>query len=97
MADPPPCDADTAIPQGGLIGWQSAGYSIESGVPASTQVAYMPKPRPGAISADEFSKIARAGAADKVILDLRDPDEANAGIDQGRDADPRPGARRAHG
>jgi rhodanese-related sulfurtransferase len=68
---------------GGLIGWQSAGFAIESGVPAATQVAYAPKPRPGAISADEFGKIARSGAADIVILDVRNPDEANAGMIKG--------------
>lgn len=67
----------------GLLGWQSAGYAIESGVPVLTKVAYVPKPRPGSIAADEFNKLARATPADVLILDVRNPDEANAGMIKG--------------
>ncbi len=67
----------------GLLGWQSAGYSIESGAAAATKVAYVPKPRPGSIPADEFSKLARATPADVLILDVRNADEANSGMIKG--------------
>ncbi len=67
----------------GLLGWQAAGYAIESGVPALAKVAYAPKPRPGSISVDEFSKLARATPADVLILDVRNQDEANAGMIKG--------------
>jgi rhodanese-related sulfurtransferase len=66
--------------EGGLLGWQAAGYTIESGVPALTQVAYAPKPRPGAVSVDEFNKLARNPPVDVLILDVRNQDEANAGM-----------------
>jgi rhodanese-related sulfurtransferase len=67
----------------GLLGWQAAGYTIESGAPALAKVAYVPKPRPGSIAADEFRKLAGATPADVLILDVRNPDEANAGMIKG--------------
>jgi rhodanese-related sulfurtransferase len=71
------------VVSGGLLGWQAKGYTIESGVPALTKVAYVPKPRPGSIAVDEFSKLAKATPADVVILDVRNKDEANAGMIKG--------------
>jgi len=68
---------------GGLLGWQAAGYAIESGVPALTKIAYVPKPRPGSISVDEFNKLARGTPPDVLILDVRNQDEANAGMIKG--------------
>ena len=68
---------------GGLIGWQAAGYSIDSGMPATTRIAYAPKPRTGSIPADEFARLARATPVDVLILDVRNPDEANAGMIKG--------------
>jgi rhodanese-related sulfurtransferase len=68
---------------GGLLGWQSAGYAIESGVPALTKVAYVPKPRPGSVPVDEFTKLARNTPSDVLILDVRNQDEANAGMIKG--------------
>jgi rhodanese-related sulfurtransferase len=67
----------------GLLGWQAAGYAIESGVPALTKVAYVPKPRPGSVPVDEFTKLARATPPDVLILDVRNQDEANAGMIKG--------------
>jgi rhodanese-related sulfurtransferase len=69
--------------EGGLLGWQAAGFAIESGVPAATQVAYVPQPRPGAIGIDEFTKLARSTPPDVLILDVRNADEANAGMIKG--------------
>jgi rhodanese-related sulfurtransferase len=71
------------VVEGGLLGWQAAGYSIESGVPALTQIAYAPQPRPGSVSVDEFAKLARNTPVDVLILDVRNPDEANAGMIKG--------------
>lgn len=68
---------------GGLLGWQAAGFAIESGMPAATQVAYVPKPRPGAIPADEFRRLATRTPPDTLILDVRNRDEANAGMIKG--------------
>jgi rhodanese-related sulfurtransferase len=68
---------------GGLLGWQAAGYAIESGVPALTKIAYVPKPRPGSIPVDEFNKLARGTPPDVLILDVRNQDEANAGMIKG--------------
>jgi rhodanese-related sulfurtransferase len=67
----------------GLLGWQSAGYTIDSGAPAATKVAYVPKPRPGSIPAEEFRKLATNTPADVLILDVRNQDEANAGMIKG--------------
>jgi 3-mercaptopyruvate sulfurtransferase SseA len=49
--------SNVLVLDGGLIGWQAAGYAIDSGVPTATQIAYAPKPRPGSIPADEFRKL----------------------------------------
>jgi len=67
----------------GLVGWQAAGYSIESATPALVKVAYVPKPRPGSIPAVEFQKIAANPPAGLLILDVRNQDEANAGMIKG--------------
>jgi rhodanese-related sulfurtransferase len=74
---------NVVVLDGGLIGWQSAGFAIDSGVAAATQIAYAPKPRPGSLPADEFTKLARATPTEVLILDVRNPDEANAGMIKG--------------
>ena len=48
-----------------------------------TQVAYVPKPRPGSIPNEEFIKLASVTPGDVLILDVRNPDEANAGMIKG--------------
>ena len=68
---------------GGLIGWQAAGYGIDAGMPAATRVAYVPKPRPGSLPAAEFAQLARNTPAEVLILDVRNRDEANAGMIKG--------------
>jgi rhodanese-related sulfurtransferase len=75
--------SNVQVIEGGLLGWQAAGYAIESGVPALTKVAYAPKPRPGSVPVEEFTKLARGTPADVLILDVRNPDEANAGMIKG--------------
>jgi rhodanese-related sulfurtransferase len=75
--------SNVQVMEQGLLGWQSAGYKIDSGAPAATKVAYVPKPRPGSIAAEEFTKLAGATPADVLILDVRNQDEANAGMIKG--------------
>jgi rhodanese-related sulfurtransferase len=75
--------SNVQVMAGGLLAWQKAGHAIESGVPALTKVAYVPKPRPGSIAVDEFNKLARSTPADVLILDVRNQDEANAGMIKG--------------
>jgi len=67
---------------GGYEAWTRAGYPTVGGVPAS-QVAYAPKPRPGEIAVEEFKKLAAATPSNTLILDVRNTDEANAGMIKG--------------
>jgi rhodanese-related sulfurtransferase len=71
------------VVKGGLAGWQAAGYGIEAGVPTATKVAYAPKPRAGSIPIAEFQKLATNTPPDVIILDVRNQDEANAGMIKG--------------
>jgi rhodanese-related sulfurtransferase len=71
----------TVIP-GGFAGWKAAGYDLYAGQ-ASTRVAYVPKPRPGDIGIDAFKALAASTPADTLILDVRNQDEANAGMIKG--------------
>lgn len=48
--------------------------------PVNTKLAYTAKPRPGEISVADFKKIADTLPADKLILDVRDMDEAQTGM-----------------
>jgi rhodanese-related sulfurtransferase len=71
------------VMNGGMIGWQTAGYAMESGVPAAKTIAYAPKPRAGSIPMAEFTTLAKATPADVLILDVRNPDEAKDGVIKG--------------
>jgi rhodanese-related sulfurtransferase len=66
----------------GISGWQAAKYLLDTGNLITTK-AYVPKPRPGEMPIDEFKKIAAAPPADVLILDVREQDEANAGMIKG--------------
>ena len=65
-----------------FAGWKAAGYDLYAGQ-ASTRVAYVPKPRPGDIGIDAFKALAATTPADTLILDVRNQDEANAGMIKG--------------
>jgi rhodanese-related sulfurtransferase len=67
---------------GGFDAWKAAGYPVKTGALA-TQVAYAPKPRPGQITVAEFQRLAAKTPADTLILDVRNPDEAAAGMIKG--------------
>ena len=67
---------------GGMDAWQAAGGPVQTGKLATT-VVYVPTPRPGEISIDDFKKIAANTPADTLILDIRSQDEANTGMIRG--------------
>jgi rhodanese-related sulfurtransferase len=67
---------------GGFDAWKAAGNKVATGTPV-TKIAYAPKPRPGEISIAEFTALAKATPADVLILDVRNQDEANAGMIKG--------------
>jgi len=67
---------------GGFDAWKAAGNKVATGAPATT-VAYAPKPRPGEISIEEFKNLAASTPPDVLILDVRNQDEANAGMIKG--------------
>ena len=67
---------------GGFDAWTGARNPVSTG-PLSTRIAYTPKPRAGSIPNDEFVKLATATPADVLILDVRNADEANAGMIKG--------------
>lgn len=67
---------------GGLTAWKAAGFNVATGTPA-VKVAYVPKPRPGSIAADEFTRLATNTPADVLVLDVRTADEAKYGMIKG--------------
>ena len=67
---------------GGYSAWLGAELQTAAGVPV-TQVAYVPKPRAGEVPVAEFVKLATATPPDVLILDVRNKDEANAGMIKG--------------
>jgi len=70
---------DTTFLNGGIEGWKKIGGTIETGEP-STKIVYVPKPRPGEVSIEDFKQIAEQRPSDKLILDVRDEDEAMYGM-----------------
>ncbi|OGW32604.1 MAG: hypothetical protein A2X59_11705 [Nitrospirae bacterium GWC2_42_7] len=70
---------ETSILNGGIDSWKKSGGKISAGKPG-TNIVYVFKPRPGEISIEEFKTIAEKGAPDKLILDVRESDEAMHGI-----------------
>mgnify|MGYP001627413404 CR=1 FL=1 len=74
--------SNTSILRGGIEGWKKAGYPLASGK-AKTEIVYVPKPRPGEISVEEFKKIAEILPPDKLVIDVRDADEAMQGMLKG--------------
>jgi len=73
---------DVTVLAGGLEAWKLKGGELKTGNP-ETVISYVPKPRPGEISIEEFKALAEKGAKDKIILDVRDTDEAATGMIRG--------------
>lgn len=70
---------DTSVLNGGVTAWTKSGGKLEQGTPG-TVISYVPKPRPGEISIEEFKTIAEKGSPGTVILDVRDTDESMNGM-----------------
>jgi len=73
---------NVTVVTGGFNAWKAAGNAVATGAPA-TKVAYVPKPRPGDIGLEAFRKLALDTPSDTLILDVRNQDEANAGMIKG--------------
>ncbi|MBI5101351.1 MAG: hypothetical protein HZB33_05905 [Nitrospirae bacterium] len=73
---------ETTALSGGLDAWKLAGGKVDAGK-METVISYVPKPRPGEISIEEFKAIAETGNGKSVILDVRDLDEAMNGMLKG--------------
>lgn len=69
---------NASILQGGFGGWQKAGFETVTGS-AATDIVYVPKPVPGAITVDDFKSIVAGKTKDTVIIDVRTEDEVAAG------------------
>lgn len=67
---------------GGIKSWKAKGYPVASGQ-LQTEVKYEKQLIPGQISVDEFKAIVKDMPADKVIVDLRRPDERAKGKIEG--------------
>jgi rhodanese-related sulfurtransferase len=84
--------AGVNILEGGFTAWQAAGLPVIQGRLA-TKVSYVPKPRPGSISTEEFTRLASLAPGQRrgvVILDVRNPDETKQGIIPGALVIPEP-------
>jgi rhodanese-related sulfurtransferase len=73
---------ETSLLSGGFEAWKQIKGKMSAG-PLTTVISYVPKPRPGEISIEEFKAIAENVSSDKVILDVRDIDEAMNGMLKG--------------
>lgn len=67
---------------GGIEAWKKANYPVLSGQ-LKTEITYVPKPKPGSIPVAEFDKIVATQPKDKLILDVRDIEEAQEGMLKG--------------
>ena len=77
---------------GGFKAWQAAGLPVATGKLVA-KVAYVPKPRPGSVSMEEFTRIASLVPKQRkgtVILDVRNPDETRNGVINGALVIPEP-------
>ncbi len=74
--------SNTAVLNGGIRAWTKAGGKLLTGK-LTTVISYVPKPRPGEISIEEFKEIVEKGAPGEIIVDVRDPDETANGMLKG--------------
>jgi rhodanese-related sulfurtransferase len=58
--------------------WEESGNPVLIG-PAGTRITYIPKPKPGTISIEEFTKTAKESPGDVLLVDVRNPDEVDKG------------------
>lgn len=65
---------DVTTLNGGMAEWKAKSYPVAANA-LITEVNYKKQMLPGRISVDEFKKIVEAQPADKILLDVRRPDE----------------------
>lgn len=63
---------------GGYNAWKTLGYGSVTGAPA-VKAAYIPKPKQGEVSVEEFVKALEGGASDSVIVDVRTAEDRAKG------------------
>ncbi len=73
---------NVAVLDGGFDEWKRSGGLVISG-DVATRIVYVPKLRAGEISIEEFKRIAETSPPDKLLLDVRDEDEAMQGMLKG--------------
>lgn len=74
--------ANVTVVAGGFAGWQAAGNPVYAG-DIGTRIAYVPALRPGEISIDDFTALAKSTPPGTLILDVRNADEAKGGMIKG--------------
>jgi rhodanese-related sulfurtransferase len=67
---------------GGYDGWLKADGALQKGM-VRTKIFYLPRPHPGEIVGDEFMNIVASRPKDKLILDVRTPEEVSMGMIDG--------------
>lgn len=73
---------NVTVLNGGIAAWENAGGQFRTGE-LTTAISYIPRPRLGEVPIEEFKGIAERGAPDKLIIDVRDEDEAMNGMLKG--------------
>jgi rhodanese-related sulfurtransferase len=73
---------NTSVLRGGVEAWLREGNTLVSGE-TTTKIVYIPRPRPGSISIDDFKKVVETSPANKLILDVRDAGETTTGMLKG--------------
>ncbi len=69
---------NTTVLKGGFKNWQSNKLPVEAGDTA-TEIVYVPKPKPGAVSIELFANAVDTKRNDVVILDVRTDEETEEG------------------
>jgi rhodanese-related sulfurtransferase len=73
---------NTSVLRGGVEAWLREGNTLVSGE-TTTKIVYIPRPRPGSISIEDFKKVVEISPANKLILDVRDAGETATGMLKG--------------
>ncbi len=69
---------NTTVLDGGFAAWQKGQLPVGSGA-TSTEIVYVPKPKPGVVSIEMFATAIDSKASDVVVLDVRTDEETEAG------------------
>lgn len=81
--------ANTSLLNGGFAAWTKDNGRVEKGR-LKTAISYVPKPRPGEITIEEFKALAEKMPQNVLIIDVRDDDEAMNGMLKGAKNIPAP-------